>query len=152
MNHKFFHVAPRDLDSIEAKDCYSLGEIYCARQMIDLAVTQNKSPDSIALGIGLRENDLYGIGGSYRQWAGSSQLWAVFSPRVDLHPIALRRACLQFIHYAVDKQQLHRVSLTVKSGYAKGTRFAQSLGFELEGKMKKFLPDGEDANLYARFF
>lgn len=149
MKHKFFHVAPEDLDHLEAKDCYSVGELHCAKEMVALAL---KGEDSIALGFGPNVGEIQGIAGSYRQWTGSAQLWAVLSPATEKHPIALRRACIQLVHYAVDKQHLHRVSLTVKSSYAKGIRFAESLGFQFEGKMLRFLPDKEDANLYARLF
>lgn len=150
MKFKFFRVAPEDLDAIEAKECYSVGELHCAREMVGLSFGNNET--SLALGFGPSNGEILGIAGSYRQWAGSAQLWAVFSPSVDKYPVALLRGCLQLIHYAQYVQKLQRVSLTVKSSYTKGNRFATSLGFSFEGKMQCFLPDASDANLYARLF
>ncbi len=156
MRFNFYEVIPESLDQIEAKECYSVGEIGCARDMIALSMN---GEDSACLGFGIssflkgkEEIRLYGIAGTYRQWKGCSQLWAIFDAESERYPIALRRACLQLIQYAVARQGLHRVSLTVKSGYTKGNRFAESLGFKLEGKMSAFLPDATDANLYARLF
>lgn len=157
MRYSFYEVVPESLDEIEAKACYSVGELGCAREMIALSMN---GEDSACLGfgvgtfpVGVKEKvRLYGIAGSYRQWKGCAQLWAIFDAESGKHPIALRRACQQLIAYAVARQGLHRVSLTVKSGYTKGNRFAESLGFKLEGKMSAFLPDATDANLYARLF
>lgn len=148
MRFNYSLVTPESLDIIEAKECYSIGELQCARDMLAIAL---RNPESACMGFGTNDR-LYGIAGSYRQWAGSSQLWAVFDAESERYPIALRRACLQLISYAVAKQELYRVSLTVKSEYTKGNRFAHSLGFDFEGKMLAFLPDGSDANLYARLF
>ena len=148
MRFKFFSVVPESLDEIQAKECYSVGELFCAKELLAIGMT---NPDSACIGFGV-EGRLYGVAGSYKQWAGSSQLWAVFDIESEKYPIALRRACQQLILYTVKKQDLHRVSLTVKSSYTQGNRFAKSLGFDFEGTMRAFLPCASDANLYARLF
>lgn len=148
MKYNFYSVVPESLDELEAKECYSVGELNCAKELVALSMG---GKDSLSLGFGI-PGRLYGIVGCYRQWRGSAQLWAVFDVESEKYPIALRRGCLQLIDFAVKKQELHRVSLTVKASYTKGNRFAHSLGFDLEGKMLAFLPDASDANLYARLF
>ena len=110
----------------------------------------DKSFDCISMGIG--HDRPLGIVGSYRQWEGSAQIWAVLGEELDRHPIALLKSCIILLNYAVQKQKLRRVSLTVRSDYTKGNRFAHALGFDFEGKMHAYLPDGGDANLYARLF
>lgn len=149
MKYKLFQVEPNDIDELDVKDCYSVGEIGCSKDLIHLSLM---TEDSIALGFGLEDGTLHGIAGSYRVWPGSSQLWAVFSSKADCNPIALTKICDALIDYAVKRQKLRRVSLNVRSSYDKGNRFAQFLKFEFEGKMRAFLPDGEDANLYARTY
>lgn len=148
MKFNFYSIIPESLDEIQAKECYSVGEIHCAKELVALSLTNE---DSASIGFGV-PGRLFGAVGSYRQWRGSSQLWAIFDADSEKYPIALRRACTQLILYTVKKQELHRVSLTVKSSYTKGNRFAESLGFSFEGKMLAFLPDASDANLYARLF
>lgn len=150
MKYSLFHPKPEDLDSLDYKECYSLGELGCSRTLIEMSHLGRKK-ESLCLAF---ENSglIYGIAGSYMSWAGSGQAWAVFSPAVDKFPIALKKICESLIHYASREQRLVRMSLTVRSKYQKGNRFAKSLGFELEGEMKRYLPDGGDAHLYARLF
>lgn len=147
MRYEFFKVQPNDVYRINTKDCFSAGEVGCAQDLIAI-----RGPASISMGFGEPGNQLRGICGSYSSWPGVAQLWAIFDKRVEEHPVSLRKACILLIKYAVAKQELRRVSITVKSDYTMGNRFAESLGFELEGKMRRFLPDGCDANLYVRLF
>ena len=150
MRFDFFPVKPEDLEELIPKTCYSIGELGCSKDLIALSCLQNT--DSISMGFGLADGTLLGICGSYRQWEGAAQAWAVFDARVELHPRALYMACEQLIQYAQAKQGLRRLSLTVKSGYTKGNRFASALGFSFEGKLYGYLPGGDDAHLYARLF
>lgn len=142
-------VLPSALDTIKPKDCYSLGELGCTRTLIELSTTKNK--DSLCLGFAF-DGKLLGIAGAYRAWPGSSQAWAIFDEAVDAHPFSLTKTCLSLIEYARKEHSLHRLSLTVRKGFEKGERFAESLGFVREGEMRKYLPDASDARLYARIF
>lgn len=143
-------VVPQDLDLLEAKDCFDVGELHCTRELIDLS---RKVPGGDSICLGFCEGDtLLGVAGSYRSWAGSAQAWAVFDNKVDTHPLALTKTCLSLINYAFKEQELRRLSLTVRSGYTKGIRFAEALGFTLEGHMRRYMPNGGDANLYSRLF
>lgn len=148
MKFKAYTATTEDIDALELKDCYELGEIGCSRMLVDLS---RSNQDSLCVSFG-EDGDVYGVAGSFRQWTGSSQLWALFDRRVDKYPIALSRVCEALIQYAAEKQGLWRVSLNVRSEYTKGNRFAHSLGFDFEGRMRGFMADGGDANLYARLF
>lgn len=150
MRFNFHTPFPEDLERLSPKGIYSVGELGCASDLISLS-RAGKNPDCLAMGFGLG-GEIYGIAGSYRQWKGAAQLWAVFDHRVDKYPKMLAQTCMILISYAQQKQELRRVSLTVQSSYTKGNRFAQFLGFDLEGRMVGYLPDGSDANLYARLF
>jgi hypothetical protein len=149
VKYKIFDVIPEDIDEIQVKDCYTVGEIGCVRDLIRIS---QRNPDSLAYGFGLEEGKLHGIAGSYRQWEGSAQLWAVFGKNSCECPISLTKVCEALIGYAVKKQNLKRVSLTVRADYEEGNKFARFLKFEHEGLMRNFLPGAVDANLYARIF
>jgi hypothetical protein len=149
MRFSLVRVLPSALDDIKPKDCFSLGELGCTRTLIELSATKNK--DSLCFGFAL-EGKLMGVAGAYRSWPGSSQAWAIFDSAVDAYPIAITKTCLSLIEYAKKEHSLHRLSLTVRSGFEKGHAFAKSLGFIQEGEMRKYLPDGGDAKLYARLF
>lgn len=150
MKYRFGTPYPSDLERLSPKGVYSVGELGCVRDLIALS-RAGSNPDCIAKSFGL-EDQIFGIVGSYRQWEGVAQLWAVFDDRAEAYPKELVKTCLVLINYAQQKQDLRRVSLTVRSSYTKGNRFAEVLGFDLEGRMVGFLPDGGDANLYARLF
>lgn len=149
MRFNLVKVLPDAIDAISPKECYSLGELGCTKDLIKLSTMKNK--DSICLGF-TEGGKLLGVAGSYRVWAGSAQAWGVFDRAVDKFPKSLTEVCLSLILYAQKTQELKRISLTVREGFKKGDRFASVLGFEQEGSMKRYLPDGGDARLYARLF
>lgn len=137
-----------DIEGLSVKDCYSIGEVGCSKDLVNLSYGNE---DSIAASFGV-EGVIYGVAGSYRNWDGVAQGWAIFGKDVDRYPIALTKLCHGLIVYAAKKQNLRRISLTVRNEYTKGNQFAYRLGFDFEGVMRGFLPDGGDANLYARLF
>lgn len=49
------------------------------------------------------------------------------------------------------EQFFRRVEFVVEAGYVEGAKWAEMLGFELEGYMHHFGPDGSDFLLYARW-
>jgi hypothetical protein len=148
MKFSYFEPAVEDVGKIEAKECFTVGEIGCVKDLVHLS---GMNSDSLAVAIG-SDKGLHGILGSYRQWEGSAQAWALFDKSMDCYPIALTKACHELIAYAQKKQNLHRLSITVRSDYKKGNLFAKKLGFFFEGQMMKYLPGGIDANMYARIF
>ena len=150
MKYDLLHPVADDIDKLDPKDCYSLGDVGCTKTLVQMSWV-GKTKDSICLAF-VNQGKFYGVAGSYRNWAGVAQGWAIFDRAVDEHPIALTKTCVTLIKYAQKEQELRRLSLTVRSGYTKGDKFARALGFVLEGEMKKFLPDGSDAWMYARLF
>ena len=50
----------------------------------------------------------------------------------------------------LDACGVRRVECTVDPGFDQGHRLARMLGFEYEGLMRAYLPDGRDACLYGR--
>jgi RimJ/RimL family protein N-acetyltransferase len=58
------------------------------------------------------------------------------------------------IHKAVRRALLfhnyRRVETAVASDFEQGHRWMSMLGFEREGRMRAFTPDGRDCDLYAR--
>jgi hypothetical protein len=149
VKYKVFEINPDDIDELNVKDCFSIGEIGCSKDLIRLSKMNH---DSLAVGFGESGGNLHGVAGSLRHWGGCSQLWAVFSKETEKYPLALTKICGALIDYAVDRQELKRVSVNVRTDYGQGNKFAKVLGFQLEGVMRRYLPDGADANLYARLF
>ncbi len=84
--------------------------------------------------------------GLLEMWPGRAQGWALFSAAalgnfVGIHRMAKRVLC---------DSAWQRVEVTVDAGHAAGVRWAERLGFTLEGRMRKYTSDGRDCLLYAR--
>lgn len=60
------------------------------------------------------------------------------------------RVLVKLLAYAKKDLKLFRVQMTVEEGFAKARRFAEVLGFEKEGLLKKYNRKGQNFWLYAR--
>jgi len=78
------------------------------------------------------------------------QVWSVLSDDVSKKPISFYKSVLNLIEYAFDSMKINRMQMSVRVGYNKGVRFAESLGFVLEGVMFKYGDDGSDYYLFSR--
>ena len=80
------------------------------------------------------------------QWEGRAFAWALVSEDCCAHLFAATRAVARFLALRDER----RIETTVRSDFAEGARWARMLGFEREGKMRAYSPDGRDYDLYAR--
>ena len=80
------------------------------------------------------------------QWAGRGIAWALLSECSPVVFVLIHRAILRFLEGC----DLRRIETSVDLGYGPGHRWAQLLGFEVEGLMRGHQPDGRDSILYAR--
>lgn len=79
-------------------------------------------------------------------WENRSQAWAVISRDAGRHFVRIVRAMRAFL----DQQTIRRIETTVDSDFMQGHRLMQMIGFQREGLMKHYAPDGRDCVLYAR--
>ena len=83
-------------------------------------------------------------------WGGLAEFWSMFDDRARRYPKAMTSIAKQFLYIAEIAEGLRRLQITVKSDDQRAYRWAKALGFEEEGLMRKFLPDGSDAYMMAR--
>jgi hypothetical protein len=88
-------------------------------------------------------------GGLQEIWAGRAYAYALLAADVGPHMLSLTRA----IRFLLDAASFARIEMVVERDFAPGQRWAELLGFELETPtpLRKFLPSGRDAWIYARF-
>lgn len=81
-------------------------------------------------------------------WFGRAYAWALLSERAGAHMVAITRA----VRRALDMGEFRRVEMAVRAGFAEGERWARLLGFSRETPepMRAYLPNGQDAYLYAK--
>jgi len=80
-------------------------------------------------------------------WAGTAELWAVFSPLARQYPHATLRMGQRMRDYYQDK--FARIQCAVDPQWVTAVRFVEYLGFKREGMMKQYGPNGRDMALYA---
>lgn len=95
---------------------------------------------------GIDGNRVLGCAGLVKQWENRAIAWALLSGDIGTDFIRVHRAVFRFL----DLSDFNRVEAFVDAGFEQGHRWIQMLGFEQEGYMKQFNPDGGDAVLYAR--
>lgn len=92
---------------------------------------------------------LIGIGGLEEIWPTRASVWMLVSADAGRHMTALTRYLRGFI----DAHDYKRVEMYVDANFRPGWRWASLLGFTCEtptAPMKGFMPNGNDAYLYAR--
>lgn len=84
--------------------------------------------------------------GVIRMWENRGQAWALMSADSGRHFVGIYRGIRRFL----DMDETRRVEATVDSNFDAGHRLMRMLGFEREGRMRAYLMDGRDCDLYAR--
>jgi hypothetical protein len=105
---------------------------------------------------GLLGHAVIGCAGILPQWPGRAIAWALLTrgltARHFLHAHHKVAAVLRAAHAPVSEGGggLRRIETSVDAGFDAGHRWARALGFEPEGLMRAYSPDGRDHVLYAR--
>ncbi|MFN8995161.1 MAG: hypothetical protein ACK5X3_16065 [Pseudomonadota bacterium] len=85
-------------------------------------------------------------GGSWELWPGRALVWAILSPEAGPHMARITRGVRRYLGLLPHR----RVECYVDAGFEQGARWAAMLGFEREATLRAFLPNGNDAHIYAR--
>ena len=83
-------------------------------------------------------------------WTGVAEIWSIISDDARRYPKQLTIVAKSFSDIVAQSLSLHRLQLTVRSDEPRALRWAEYLGFEIEGLMKKYSPDGADTYILAR--
>jgi len=92
---------------------------------------------------------LIGCGGIRILWKGVGEGWVLFSPDVVNYKKSIYKVVSRYLKKIIEAQDLHRVQAHVRCDWPIAFNFVKNLGFEIEGKKRKFNPDGTDSFLYA---
>ena len=83
-------------------------------------------------------------------WNGVGEGWLVMSTKAYEMPITVARCTVKLFKTIMENNDLWRIQASVHSGDNQSLRYAEWMGFENEGIMKKFGPDGSDYYRFAR--
>lgn len=135
-NIKVVAFEPSHLDRIQPKGIYTPGE--CPKTVMNSAFTLLAGDEVIA------------ILGGFPFIPGVIHFWGLISDAASKRPLDFHKTCLKIIKWYEDYEKPRRMQIDVRVDYPMGQRWAESLGFISEGRMKKWNLDGTDAYLYGR--
>lgn len=104
-----------------------------------------KCPGSLAW-TGIENERLVGCAGLVKKWEGNYSCWAVFAhQKTKAWPAIVRK-----VHREMEALKARRIEMTVVQGFDQGCRLAFMLGFEVEGLLNNYGPDGKNHFMFAK--
>lgn len=91
-------------------------------------------------------DDVLACMGLLPQWENRAIAWGLISAKAGRHFLSIHKAVLA----TMELHRFRRIETSVTCNFENGRRWAEMLGFEREGIMKSFTPDGRDCDLYAK--
>ena len=85
-------------------------------------------------------------------WGRVAEGWVIATSDMWNHPLSVAKAIKKDFAKVAKEHNIKRVQTAIRKDFTQGQRFAEWLGLENEGLMKKFGFDGSDQYMYARIF
>ena len=85
-------------------------------------------------------------------WGQVAEGWVIATSEMWKHPLGVAKAIKKDFARVAKENNITRVQTSIRADFKEGLRFAEWLGLEEEGLMKKFGFDGSDQYMYARLF
>ena len=98
----------------------------------------------------LINNKPIAAGGIFVLWDGVAEGWVMATKDVWRYRVSMARNFKEKFDILVKTSKVKRIQTNVKADFELGHKFAIWLGFEKEGLMKYYGPDGSDYVRYAR--
>ena len=90
------------------------------------------------------------MGGVHVMWQGVGEGWLVMSKHAHSMPKTVARYADEFFDVIMNEANIQRMQASINATDPRSVRFARWLGFENEGLMRKYGPDGTDYYRMAR--
>ena len=99
---------------------------------------------------GLEGNTVLATGGVHRMWEGVGEAWLLVGKEGYDIPKTVAKYTSYIFQHIQEEHQMFRIQASVSAMDKRANKYAQWLGFEKEGIMRKYGPDGSDYIRYAR--
>ena len=111
------------------------------------ALVENKEMNGYSL---FDQDEVIGIGGIHNIWSHVGEAWLLLGEYAMAKPTSVARHTAYMFDYLQEEFEYKRIQASIAVTDKKARRFAEWLGFQNEGVMKKYGPDGTDYYRYAR--
>lgn len=98
---------------------------------------------------GMYNGRIVGCGGVSIYWAGVGQAWAVFPKWVTIFKREAYCYIKKGLNIIITEYDMRRIEATWRTDYPDKMHWLEHLGFQREGLLRKYCPDGCDAWMYA---
>lgn len=101
----------------------------------------------------LWDGRVVGVGGASMMWKGVWEFWLILtkdSKREGAHSIVALEAIRKKIDEIIEENSIVRAQAVVRLDFPKGIKMLEALGFEREGLLRRYTPDGASVYRYAR--
>ena len=112
---------------------------------------KNLEQDDLAF-TGLVNNKPIFAAGMKMIWGQVAEGWVIATQDVWDYPLSVAKAIRKDFARVAKENNIVRVQTAIRKDFEQGQRFAEWLGLENEGLMRKFGFDGTDQYRYARIF
>jgi RimJ/RimL family protein N-acetyltransferase len=85
-------------------------------------------------------------------WGQVAEGWVIATNEMWKYPLATAKAIKKDFARVAKEHNIQRVQTGIRKDFKQGIRFAEWLGLEREGLMRKWGFDGSDQYMYARIF
>ena len=92
----------------------------------------------------VQRGKVLGIFGSSTIWHGLDEAWFLVDEAVRRYGIAMTKVAKKWIALKFQKDKLNRLQITVRCDDVRAYKWAKCLGFQKDGVMRRFGPDGSD--------
>ncbi len=99
----------------------------------------------------LGDGKVYAVTGLAPLWDGVSEAWFIPTRDMQHKKVQTIRLVRRELDAAIERLKLRRVQAVVRSDFDNAHKLAKFLGFQSEGLMKQYGPDGLDYERYAKW-
>ena len=85
-------------------------------------------------------------------WGQVAEGWVIATNEMWKYPLSIAKAIKKDFARVAKEHNIERVQSAIRKDFKEGQRFAEWLGLEKEGLMRKWGFDGSDQYMYARLF
>lgn len=99
---------------------------------------------------GFAEGHLVAAGGVHFYWPGVGEAWTFMTSSLHKYRFSVHKHVYRLLNDIINRHKLYRVQAVINASHQAALDWIEALGFEKEGLMKKYGPDGQDYYMYGR--
>lgn len=101
----------------------------------------------------LWDGKIVGVGGASMMWKGVYEFWLILTKDSNLngaHGIIAFDAIRKKIDEIIEDNDIKRAQATARLDFPKAIKMLEALGFQREGLLRRYTPDGASVYRYSR--